>query len=619
MPPTTRGASTPSMPTSTACRSRSSPARARRSHSSPARPRPASGPSPTRIACEITWPRLLGYRYEVPGERLTATFNADSQLALTNADIPTKTGTSRDRRRGPRPHARRPEGPTAQRSRLPPGQADPRKIFPRRRRDTTSPGSSRNSSRSPSAGSTSACTARANTFPQLLLFAEIHPPRRRSDLPLDRPIDRRGRRRSSRSSAPTRPSARPATSISTRSGRHTRPGPTSATSRTSSLDSDWEAKLAQELEDMDEVVAYVKNQSLGFTIPYTINGVERQYYPDFIVRIDDGDGRTNRSNLIIEVTGERKKDKEAKTATARTLWVPAVNNHGGFGRWAFLEITDPYDDCAELIRADGPRRCAGDHDGGRSDGTQEERPDPRPYRNSTPSATKRPARTSRPRNFATSSPTDETDPAEDALSPRPVARPATRLEGEGRARPRTARSRCRPDLHPGSHRAPGHHRRRRGRKTTKPDNGGFLPGFFDDFEAMEFDHKVEFYQHDQHWANRMILGNSLQVMTSLAEKEGLKGKVQMIYIDPPYGIKFGSNWQVSTRNRDVKDGKIEDTTRQPEQILAFRDTWKIGIHSYLAYLRDRLDCCSGIADRDRKHISYRSAIENVHLVRSFTG
>ena len=86
----------------------------------------------------------------------------------------------------------------------------------------------------------------------------------------------------------------------------------------------------------------------------------------------------------------------------------------------------------------------------------------------------------------------------------------------------------------------------------------------------------------------MILGDSLLVMTSLAEKEGLKGQVQTIYFDPPYGIKFGSNWQVSTRKRDVKDGKAEDATRQPEQMRAFRDTWKLGIHSYLAYLRDRL-------------------------------
>ncbi len=117
------------------------------------------------------------------------------------------------------------------------------------------------------------------------------------------------------------------------------------------LDSDWEAKLAHNLEEMVEVVAYVKNQSLGFSIPYTINGVERQYYPDFLIRIDDGGGRDRALNLILEVTGERKKDKDAKTATARTLWIPAVNNHGGFGRWVFLEVTDPYDDVVESIRA----------------------------------------------------------------------------------------------------------------------------------------------------------------------------------------------------------------------------------------------------------------------------
>ena len=110
---------------------------------------------------------------------------------------------------------------------------------------------------------------------------------------------------------------------------------------------------------------------------------------------------------------------------------------------------------------------------------------------------------------------------------------------------------------------------------------------FDDFNGMPFEDRVDFYHHPQNWSNRLILGDSLLVMTSLAEKEGLKGKVQMIYIDPPYGIKFGSNWQVSTRKRDVKDGKAEDLTRQPEQIRAFRDTWELGIHSYLSYLRDR--------------------------------
>ena len=103
----------------------------------------------------------------------------------------------------------------------------------------------------------------------------------------------------------------------------------------------WEQKMAQALEDMDEVVCYAKNQNLGFTIPYTLNGEEKNYFPDFLVRIHDGND--DPLNLIIEVSGEPKKDKAAKVSTARTLWVPAVNNHGGFGRWAFLEITDPWD------------------------------------------------------------------------------------------------------------------------------------------------------------------------------------------------------------------------------------------------------------------------------------
>ena len=113
----------------------------------------------------------------------------------------------------------------------------------------------------------------------------------------------------------------------------------------------------------------------------------------------------------------------------------------------------------------------------------------------------------------------------------------------------------------------------------------------------------------------MILGDSLQVMASLAEREKLRGKVQMIYIDPPYGIKFGSNWQVSARKRDVKDGKLEDAAREAEQIKAFRDTWELGIHSYLSYLRDRL-----LVARDLLTESGSCFVqigdENVHLVRS---
>ena len=111
---------------------------------------------------------------------------------------------------------------------------------------------------------------------------------------------------------------------------------------------------------------------------------------------------------------------------------------------------------------------------------------------------------------------------------------------------------------------------------------------FDTFDGLNGMQSVEFYQHAANWSNRLILGDSLQVMGSLAEREQLRGQVQMIYLDPPYGIKFGSNWQASTRKRDVKDGKLEDATREVEQIKAFRDTWELGIHSYLTYLRDRL-------------------------------
>ena len=115
------------------------------------------------------------------------------------------------------------------------------------------------------------------------------------------------------------------------------------------------------------------------------------------------------------------------------------------------------------------------------------------------------------------------------------------------------------------------------------------PDLFADFNGLPDDGaKTEFYQHDANWTNRMILGDSLQVMASLAEREGLRGKVQCIYLDPPYGIKFNSNFQWSTTSRDVKDGKAEHISREPEQVKAFRDTWRDGVHSYLTYLRDRL-------------------------------
>ena len=126
---------------------------------------------------------------------------------------------------------------------------------------------------------------------------------------------------------------------------------------------------------------------------------------------------------------------------------------------------------------------------------------------------------------------------------------------------------------------------------------------------------TEFYQHDQNWSNRMILGDSLQVMASLAEREGLRGKVQCIYIDPPYGIKFNSNFQWSTTSRDVKDGKRDHITREPEQVKAFRDTWRDGIHSYLTYLRDRLTVARDLLT-ETGSVFVQIGDENVHRVRS---
>jgi adenine-specific DNA-methyltransferase len=125
---------------------------------------------------------------------------------------------------------------------------------------------------------------------------------------------------------------------------------------------------------------------------------------------------------------------------------------------------------------------------------------------------------------------------------------------------------------------------------------------------------VDFYRHEANWSNRMILGDSLNIMASLAERERLRGKVQMIYVDPPYGIKFGSNWQVSARKRDVKDGKLEDATREVEQIKAFRDTWEYGINSYLTYLRDRLTVARELLTESGS-VFVQIGDENVHLVR----
>ena len=156
-------------------------------------------------------------------------------------------------------------------------------------------------------------------------------------------------------------------------------------------------------------------------------------------------------------------------------------------------------------------------------------------------------------------------------------------------------------------------------KETKEKEQDGVPqqiDLFADFNGLPSEGaRTEFYQHDANWSNRMILGDSLQVMASLAEREGLRGKVQCIYIDPPYGIKFNSNFQWSTTSRDVKDGKADHITREPEQVKAFRDTWRDGIHSYLTYLRDRLSVARDLLTESGS-VFVQIGDENVHRVRA---
>ena len=153
-------------------------------------------------------------------------------------------------------------------------------------------------------------------------------------------------------------------------------------------------------------------------------------------------------------------------------------------------------------------------------------------------------------------------------------------------------------------------------KERREEEAPTPPDLFADFNGLpDGAARTEFYRHDANWSNRMILGDSLQVMASLAEREGLRGKVQCIYIDPPYGIRFNSNFQWSTTSRDVKDGKAEHITREPEQVKAFRDTWRDGIHSYLTYLRDRLTVARDLlAESGSAFVQIGD--ENLHRVRA---
>jgi type III restriction enzyme len=310
-------------------------------------PDPRPGPIPTRvralderIACEITFPRLVGYRYDLPDERLKVQFTKDSIFALSTADIPTKVQldpivgetsihTLDDLKR------RRPNEVAFLLAKL-----TLEKYF--RDDDNSRPWLFPQLLAIAKRWIDECVTLKDNTFPQLLLLIEFaHDAADRIYKAIV----------GAETGSPTlKPILRPYDAIgSTRYVDFDTTRPVYATradrchvSHVVADTGSWEQKMAQTLEDMDEVLRYVKNHGLGFTIPYTLNGEEHQYTPDFIVVLDDGHGRENLLNLIVEVTGEKKKDKAAKVSTARTLWAPAVNNHGGFGRWGFLEIDDPW-------------------------------------------------------------------------------------------------------------------------------------------------------------------------------------------------------------------------------------------------------------------------------------
>jgi len=316
---------------------------------------PKPGPLPTRvralesrIACEITFPRLLGYRYDVAGERVTARFTDESRLALSTADIPTRTenapivGESSIHTLDDLKRHRVNEVAfllaklTLEKYFRDDAENDKPWLFPQLL------GIAKH-------WLAECVTLKDNTFPQLLLLIEFaHDAADRIYKAIVTSTD---------GTAALKPILRPYDTIgstrhvdfdTTRSVFATRDGKCHISHVVADTDS-WEQKMAEVLEAMPEVIRYVKNHNLNFTIPYTLNGEERNYIPDFIACIEDGRGQDDLLNLIVEVTGEKKKDKAAKVATARTLWVPAINNHGGSGRWAFIEVADPWD-AQNLIR-----------------------------------------------------------------------------------------------------------------------------------------------------------------------------------------------------------------------------------------------------------------------------
>jgi type III restriction enzyme len=317
---------------------------------------PKPGPVPTRvraladrIACEIGFPRLLGYRYEVGERRLSARFTEDSMMALSPYDVPTRTQSDPiigesvwTDLYGLKEKYRANEVAFWVAKRVlshyfsdDDGNAKPW-FFPQVLAITKR-------------WIAECVRFKDNAFLQMLMLTSFQAEaadkiytgivQSAEGAPLLKPILR---------PYDTLGSTRYVDFDTTRPVMLARADKCHISHVVADTDS-WEQKLAQTIEEMPEVIRYVKNQSLGFTIPYVMNGEEHNYVPDFIACLNDGRGPDDLLNLLIEVTGEKKKDKAQKVATARNQWVPAVNNHGAFGRWTFVEITDPWD-AANTIR-----------------------------------------------------------------------------------------------------------------------------------------------------------------------------------------------------------------------------------------------------------------------------
>jgi len=316
---------------------------------------PRTGPTPTRVramedraGCVITFPRLLGYRYDFAKERLSVSFTEDSNLTLSTADIPTKVElepivgessvhTLEDlKRKRPNEIAFITAKLTLEKYYQDDKGAIRPWFFPQLLAITKDWLAER-------------LILKDNAFLQLLyLYKNRHDAADRIWRAIVASTDGEKTLKPILRAYDTTGSTQYVDFDTTKPVYETRADKCHI-SHVVADTIDWEQKAAQALEDMPEVIRYVKNHNLGFTIPYTMNGEARNYVPDYIVHIDDGHGKDDLLNLIVEISGRERKDKDAKVATARTLWTPAVNNHGGFGRWAFIEIEDPWD-AQNLIR-----------------------------------------------------------------------------------------------------------------------------------------------------------------------------------------------------------------------------------------------------------------------------